>query len=255
MNEKFAVYFDCENVSANCVQYVLDKLEKTKGKKLLIKRAFRDWSKPNGWSQELVQEHGIEPMQVFTKNGKNSADIKITIDVMKELAKGVVDGIVLVSSDSDFSHLATEIRANGLEVFIFGDPQKMTERLKNSCDNFFFLPKSSSPKKADEKPTAKASKAPLQTPKSTAPATKSDSEIKEILTKALKSEYLRKKSDENGFCNGATIGTFLKDYHKVGLRADFGAISWKSLCVRFPDLLEFVSTGNKNSTLKIRLKK
>lgn len=185
-------------------------------------------------------------MQVFTKNGKNSADIKITIDVMKELARGVAVSFALVSSDSDFSHLAQEIRANGCEAIIFADKDKATERLRNSCDKFIpflnILPKKDSTQNSAQKPT--------QIPKN---ATKSDSKIREILTKALQSEYLHKKSDDEGFCNAATIGTFLKDHYKVELRADFDATSWKSLFGRFPDLFESKFTGNKNSTLKIRL--
>ena len=257
MSENFAVYFDCENVSAIFVEYVFEKLEKIKGKRLLIKRAFRDWGKSNCWDKKLAEKHGLQAMQVFANNLKNGADIAITIDVMKELRNGVLQGIALVSSDSDFSHLATEIRANGLEVFIFGDSDKANERLKNSCDKFFPFPKAPQKPaaKANEplqKSAQKASEKSAQTPKnaSLAPATKSDDEIKDILKEAIKK--LESKLDSNGFCNGATIGTHLRSQ---GLSlADFGEMRYKNLFERFPDLFECKLTGKENSTLKIRLK-
>ena len=241
-NKKVAVFFDCENVSAKYVEYVFKELS-NKNKKVIIARAFKDWSKPSDWSQDLVQKQGIKPVQVFTKSGKNSADIAIAISVMKELARGIVDGIVLVSSDSDFLPLALEIRANGRESIIFADTQKANERLKTSCDSFITFPKSPS---LAQKTSEKSS--PTQQSQKAKPSIKTDNEIKKILKEVLKE--LETKCDKDGFCNVAYIGTHLKATKSLTLK-NFGTSSYKKL---FDRLGGFEYRLKNNSTLTVRLK-
>ena len=99
--------------------------------------------------------------------GKNSSDISLVIDAMDILHTGRFDGFVLVSSDSDFTRLASRIREQGLDVYGIGQ-QKTPEAFRKACKRFIFLenlgggqiagPK---PAKPEDKPTAKSSHASL----------------------------------------------------------------------------------------------
>lgn len=234
LNKKIAVYFDCENVSANHIGYVLDKLKK-KGNRIVC-QAFKDWNKPNGWNQEVAEKHGIEPIQVFS-NGKlkNGADVAIAISVMKELNKGIVQSVALVSSDSDFTHLVTEIRANGVEAIVVGDSNKITDRLRYACDSFIAFPRSNI---ALKEPSAKAPPKNIENPKDT---------LVEAVKKVMSND------NDNGFCKVAQIGNYLKEEKGLGL-ADFEATRrWKNLFDKYPDTFECRRTGKGNSTLEVKL--
>ncbi|TQR61540.1 NYN domain-containing protein [Campylobacter troglodytis] len=231
---KVAVFFDCENVSAKYVEYVFKELS-NKNKKVIIARAFKNWARPSDWSEDLVQKQGIKPMQVFSKSGKNSADLAIAISVMKELARGIVDGIVLVSSDSDFSVLAQEIKANGREAIIFAE-DKANESLKNCCDLFIPLPQIISSNKQNRSNPLKQHSI-------------NDQEIEKILKEVLKE--LDAKCDSEGFCKVAQIGVYLKQTRNLSLK-DFKAQSYKKLFDRFKDSFEYNLVG---STLAVRLVK
>ena len=137
MAKTIAVFFDCENVSAHCVKFVFKKLKK-KGK-IIVAQAFRDWSKESNWNREVIEQYAIEPVQVFGIPNKNSCDLKIQNAVFNVLERGVAKIIAIVSSDSDFRHIALEVRRRGLKMMIFGEP-KAKPLLRASCDKFIELP-------------------------------------------------------------------------------------------------------------------
>ena len=115
--KKIAVFFDCENISANHVPSIFDELANYG--EVIIKQSFKDWSSSNNksWNQELHEEFAIEPIQVFkSKSAKNSSDLRIQRAVMEIMNKKNIDIIVLVSSDSDFRDLAMSIRADNFEA-------------------------------------------------------------------------------------------------------------------------------------------
>ena len=118
MAKTIAVFFDCENVSAHCVKFVFKKIKK-KGK-IIVAQAFRDWSKESNWNREVIEQYAIEPVQVFGIPNKNSCDLKIQNAVFNVLERGVAKIIAIVSSDSDFRHIALEVRRRGLKMMIFG---------------------------------------------------------------------------------------------------------------------------------------
>jgi hypothetical protein len=104
-----------------------------------VKRAYGDWTTPNlgGW-KDVLHVHAIQPIQQFRyTTGKNATDSALIIEAMDLLHGGKVDGFCLVSSDSDFTRLATRIREAGLSVYGFGE-QKTPKPFVAACDKFIF---------------------------------------------------------------------------------------------------------------------
>jgi len=105
-----------------------------------IKRAYGDWTEQNmsKW-KAMLQANAIQPIQQFRyTKGKNATDSALIIDAMDVLHSGVVDGFCLVSSDSDFTRLATRIREAGLAVYGFGMRTTPTPFVA-ACDKFIYL--------------------------------------------------------------------------------------------------------------------
>jgi len=124
-----AVLIDADNAQASLVKELLD--EGARYGTATVKRAYGDWTttKLKGWKGEL-HRHAIQPMQQFRyTDGKNATDSALIIDAMDLLHSKNVDGFCLVSSDSDFTRLATRIREAGLIVYGFGEqkPPKPSE--------------------------------------------------------------------------------------------------------------------------------
>lgn len=104
-----------------------------------VRRAYGDWTTPNlnGWKEHL-HTLAIQPIQQFRlTNGKNATDSALIIDAMDLLHGGRVDGFCLVSSDSDFTRLATRIRESGLSVYGFGE-KKTPKPFVAACNRFIF---------------------------------------------------------------------------------------------------------------------
>jgi uncharacterized LabA/DUF88 family protein len=92
-----------------------------------FKRIYADWTKPHvtGWKAVLL-DHAITPVQQYSyTTGKNSSDSALIIDAMDILYTGRVDGFCVVSSDSDFTKLATRLREAGMKVFGMGDKKHL----------------------------------------------------------------------------------------------------------------------------------
>ena len=99
-----------------------------------------DWTKPNlkSWKEEL-HKHAIQPVQQFSyTSGKNATDSALIIDAMDLLHQSHLDGFCLISSDRDFTRLATRIRENGLVVYGFGE-KKTPNAFIVACDQFIFV--------------------------------------------------------------------------------------------------------------------
>ncbi|MBD3241521.1 MAG: NYN domain-containing protein [Chitinivibrionales bacterium] len=104
-----------------------------------VKRIYGDWTTPNlgGW-KTAVLEHSIQPIQQFRyTTGKNATDSAMIIDAMDLLYTRRFDGFCLVSSDSDFTRLASRIREEGLLVYGFGE-QKTPKAFVSACDKFIY---------------------------------------------------------------------------------------------------------------------
>ena len=104
-----------------------------------VKRIYGDWtsSQLSGWKKVLL-EHGIQPIQQFAyTQGKNSTDSAMIIDAMDLLYTKHFDGFCIVTSDSDFTRLASRIRENGLFVYGLGE-QKTPKAFMGACDKFIY---------------------------------------------------------------------------------------------------------------------
>ncbi len=135
---RLAVLIDADNVSAKVARDVFEELAGYGT--LTVKRAYGDWTTTqlNGWKEQL-HAHAIAPMQQFAYTvGKNSTDSALIIDAMDLLYAGHLDGFVIVSSDSDFTRLATRLRESGMIVYGVG-AKKTPRAFRDACDKFTFL--------------------------------------------------------------------------------------------------------------------
>lgn len=136
-NQKLAVLIDADNAQASVIQELL--AEVSRYGTATIKRAYGDWTTQNlkGW-KDVLHTMAIQPIQQFAyTSGKNATDSALIIDAMDVLHVGRVDGFCLVSSDSDFTRLATRIREAGLVVYGFGE-RKTPEPFVAACDKFIY---------------------------------------------------------------------------------------------------------------------
>lgn len=136
-NPKLAVLIDADNAQAARYGGLLAEVA-TLGL-ASVKRAYGDWTTPNlrSWKDHL-HAHAIQPIQQFSyTTGKNATDSSLIIDAMDLLHQGNLDGFALVSSDSDFTCLATRIKESGLLVYGFGE-QKTPKAFVAACDRFVF---------------------------------------------------------------------------------------------------------------------
>ena len=134
---KLAVLIDADNAQASLISELL--AEVAKFGTASIKRAYGDWTNSHlkQWKEHL-NKHAIQPMQQFSyTTGKNATDASLIIDAMDILHENSLDGFCLISSDSDFTRLATRIRESGLIVYGFGE-KKTPEAFIAACDKFVF---------------------------------------------------------------------------------------------------------------------
>ena len=137
-DEKLAVLIDADNVPYANVKEMLEEIAKNGTP--TIKRIYADWTKPtvSGWKNILL-ENAITPIQQYSyTTGKNSSDSALIIDAMDILYSGKVDGFCIVSSDSDFTRLATRLREAGMKVIGFGE-KKTPQPFIAACNKFIYI--------------------------------------------------------------------------------------------------------------------
>ncbi|MGD2119715.1 MAG: NYN domain-containing protein [Chromatiales bacterium] len=133
--DKLAVLIDADNAQSDIVDGLLAEIANYGVAS--VKRIYGDWTKPTlrGWKETLLQ-HSIQPVQQFAyTTGKNATDSAMIIDAMDLLYTGKFDGFCIVSSDSDFTRLASRIRESGLSVYGFGE-EKTPDPFVSACDKF-----------------------------------------------------------------------------------------------------------------------
>jgi uncharacterized LabA/DUF88 family protein len=136
--KKFAVLIDADNSSISAISLVLEEVAKYGIAS--VKRVYGDWSSETlkKW-RDVLLPHAITPVQQFAyTKGKDATDMILIIDAMDLLYAGALDGFCIVSSDSDFTPLASRIRENGLSVYGFGK-KSTPEAFKKACDKFVFV--------------------------------------------------------------------------------------------------------------------
>lgn len=135
---RLAVLIDADNVPYSNVKGMMEEIAKYGTP--TFKRIYGDWTRPtvSGWKNVLL-ENAITPIQQYSyTSGKNSSDSALIIDAMDILYSGKVDGFCIISSDSDFTRLATRLREAGMKVFGIGQ-KKTPNPFIVACDKFIYL--------------------------------------------------------------------------------------------------------------------
>lgn len=201
MNEdKLAVLIDADNVPYANVREMLEEIARNGTP--TIKRIYADWTRPTltGWKKVLL-ENAITPIQQYSyTTGKNSSDSALIIDAMDILYSGKVNGFCIVSSDSDFTRLATRLREAGMTVIGFGE-KKTPKPFISACDKFIYLEILKGKNSVKEKSLSKAIQEPIQQPE---PLNTLDVEIIRLLADSVDD-----LGDENGWAFLGSLGNFL----------------------------------------------
>ncbi len=137
-NPRLAVLIDADNTSATHAAALLEEI--TKYGTATVRRAYGDWTdgRLQKWKPQL-NLHAIQPIQQFAyTTGKNATDFALVIDAMDLLYAGHLDGFVIVSSDSDFTRLATRLRESARVVYGIG-ARKTPQAFVAGCDRFIYL--------------------------------------------------------------------------------------------------------------------
>ncbi|NOQ91920.1 MAG: NYN domain-containing protein, partial [Flavobacteriaceae bacterium] len=138
MNLNLAVLIDGDNIPSAHVKEMMQEIAKYGNP--TIKRIYGDWTKPNltKW-KNLLLENAITPIQQYGyTTGKNATDSAMIIDAMDILYSEKVNGFCLVSSDSDFTRLATRLREAGMQVIGIGE-KKTPNPFIVACDKFIYI--------------------------------------------------------------------------------------------------------------------
>ncbi len=134
---QFAVLIDADNISSKYAATIFEELESYGVS--TYRRIYGNWSKGNGWSEGVLLEYSILPVQQFSyTTGKNSTDMAMVIDAMDILYKNKVQGFCLVTSDSDFTRLALRLREENMFVLGMGE-SKTPLALTRACNRFIHL--------------------------------------------------------------------------------------------------------------------
>ena len=137
--KSFALLIDSDNVSARYIQAIMNELASRHGQ-VTYRRIYGDWtSSQMGKWKDVLAEYSLTPMQQFPNTkGKNATDSFLIIDAMDILYEGKVQGFCIVSSDGDFTRLASRLRDAGMVVVGMGE-QKTPRSFRNACTVFTSL--------------------------------------------------------------------------------------------------------------------
>jgi len=188
--EKLAVLIDADNAQPAIVDGLLSEIAKYGTAN--VKRIYGDWtlSALKGWKEILLQ-YSIQPIQQFGyTSGKNATDSALIIDAMDLLYTEKFDGFCIVSSDSDFTKLASRIREAGLFVYGFGE-KKTPKAFVSACDKFIFTEVLRSKDDHSEKIRRK-----------TTGELKKDTKLANLLRNAVEAS-----SDDSGWAHLASVGS------------------------------------------------
>jgi uncharacterized LabA/DUF88 family protein len=135
---RFAVLIDADNTSPRIAAGLFEEIAKFG--EASVRRIYGDFSSPRmrSWA-DILQKYAIDPYQQFAyTTGKNASDIALVIDAMDLLHSRRFDGFCLVSSDSDFTRLASRLREEGADVYGFG-ARKTPESFRQACRRFIYI--------------------------------------------------------------------------------------------------------------------
>lgn len=185
-----ALLIDADNSPAKSIQKILSEL--ARHGMVNIRRAYGNWTSTRlkGW-EAVLQEHAIQPIQQYDlTKGKNATDIAMTIDAMDVLYTKQIDTFCLVTSDCDFTPLATRILSDGKAVVGFGE-RKVPAAFVNACSTFLFL---------DEDETKQVKKLPAK-------ALKGDTKLMNLIRDAISGT-----ENDEGWASLSSVGAHISNH-------------------------------------------
>ena len=217
---KIAVFFDCENLSVNYLDQVYDELEHVG--EVIISKAYSNWNdnRNKKWRDRL-SDYPIIQIQPST-SAKNSSDMMIVIDVMKTICDNKVNTIALVTSDSDFTSLAIEVKSQGFQVIGLGE-SKAPKSLRNAYTSFIELSR-------EDKDL------------------KDESRLIEMLKGAIEN-----KKDKQGYALIAAIGTYLEKTFSLKA-SNFGFDRWGDAFKKYSEYFDIDYKDGERSAIIVKVK-
>lgn len=244
---RLAVLIDAENASARIAEALFTEIA-TLGE-ASARRIYGDFASAQiaGWTRVLAR-YAIQPQQNFANTkGKNSGDIALVIDAMDLLHSGRFDGFCLVSSDADFTRLASRIREEGVDVFGFGE-QKTPESFRQACTRFIYTENLSAPAGEEAAPAARrrttgAGPAPTPAP---APGKRKPAEAARLIATVIADM----DEDGDGWVTVSGLGDRLRNAYPDFDQRTYG-------CAKLSDLIRGtgrfeVQTGAAGGAMRIR---
>ena len=232
-----AMLIDGDNAQPSLIELVL--AETAKYGIVTTRRIYGDWTTPqmSGWKDSL-HSYAVQPVQQFRyTTGKNATDSALIIDAMDLLHSGAVQGFCIVSSDSDYTRLATRIREQGL--FVMGVGRSNTPKsFVNACEVFVYT-ENLSPRPKQETPNA-----PVEEVDS--------SDWKKMVTRAI--ELV---AQDDGWAHLATVGSYLRKLDPAFDHRSYGHQQLSLLVKSRPALIEMredSKTQGGPSSIYVRLK-
>lgn len=226
---RIAMLIDGDNAQASLIEQVLAETA-THGI-VTTRRIYGDWTTPNmtGW-KETLHTHALQPIQQFRYTvGKNSTDSALIIDAMDLLHSQTVDGFCIVSSDSDYTRLATRIREQGL--FVMGIGRANTPKpFVNACQ-VFVRTENLSP----------------QTERTTPPAESASADWTTMVSQAVKMSV-----QENGWAFLAAVGSYLRQLDSSFDPRSYGHSRLTPLVQSRPELFETQEVRSGDVQVRLR---
>ena len=247
-----ALLIDAENVSPKYIKTILDELSLYGTP--AYKRIYGDWTSADmsSW-KKVLNEHNLTPMQQFSyTQGKNASDSAMIIDAMDILYTRNVDGFSIVSSDSDFTRLASRLRESGLTVYGFGE-KKTPEAFRKACDKFvyteIFQPARKAPAPADS-PNRRGRPAKNAAEPATNTNDSADSTVGKIDANLLNLLYraVKESADDLGWAGLGAVGSYVNKVTPDFDARNYGFSKFSSLIKSLPQF----ATQVDNNQLKVR---
>ena len=234
---RLAVLIDADNAPRTALKEIMAEVAVYGS--ATVKRIYGDWTAPNmGSWKPLLLEHAITPFQQYSyTTGKNATDSAMIIDAMDILYSGNCGGFVLVSSDSDFTRLATRLREAGMKVYGVGE-KKTPKPFIVACDKFVYI---EALRAAEEvKAPAPAGKAGKK--KSTPPAEPATQSVRDLIAQSIED-----LADEDGYAHLGALGNLLIKKQPDFDPRNYGYSKLSKLIAALDDVFELQSRKGSNN--------
>lgn len=227
-NKKIALFIDCENISPKYIDIVISKLANYG--EVHIRKAYGNWNSGTlkGWNKKVFDFalETVHQLPYCSHKYKNASDIRMTVDIMKTICQNnQIDYVAVATSDSDFTPLIVEIKAQGIEVIGFGEVEKTKAVLQKTCTVFHEL--------SNEKQYEDIKK------------------NKKLIS--LLKEAIRQTSDTSGYSLVSGIGSYIKNETSKQAKNYGNYKKWGEIFKDLKDVFE-IRYRNNNSQMFVKIK-